>query len=79
MAAGESFSYGSWFSSAAPHFSTKRRRLRCWRNLEVWIGACAQVMTDARVRLIQSGKADFPHRHGEIGVDEVNRVKSFIL
>jgi hypothetical protein len=42
------------------------------------IAACGQVMTDARVRLVQNDKAKFPYRHSEIDVDEVDRIKLFI-
>ena len=45
---------------------------------EIRLGASALVMTDARVRLVQHHKAEFPHPHGKVDVDVIDRIKLFI-
>jgi hypothetical protein len=42
------------------------------------IGACGLVMTDARSRLVQNDKAEFPQCHSEVDVDAVHRIKLLI-
>ena len=66
------------FQRRAPLFEEEKSIAVEEKFSEIGIGASALVMTDARVRLVQHDKAEFPHRHGKVDVDVVDRIKLFI-